>query len=143
MFTDLYDDWRYGSLKEFESNSGMNIKESDIPFDKPLTTEEEKQETIDYCKQDVRATVKLLSVRTPYINSKKVLSKMFNIPLSKALKSTNAKLSALILDAELKHRVDSSKYVIPEKVRNYVIDNIPKDIVALFDIIRDRQQEKR
>ena len=34
MFSDLYDDWKKGSLKEFESNIYMNIKESDVSFDK-------------------------------------------------------------------------------------------------------------
>ena len=132
-FSDLYDDWRFGSLKAFESNMGMSIRESEISFDRSNLTPEEKEEIIKYCKHDVEATVQLLEYRREYIESKKMLSEMFNIPLTKALKSTNAKLCALVLEAEAKHRPVDNKFIIPQRVEGYLRDNLPADVIALFD----------
>lgn len=136
-FCDLYDDWRFGSLKEFESNIGMSIKESEISFDKCNLTDDEKEEIIRYCKHDVDATVKLLEFRREYIDSKIMLSEMFNIPLSTALKSTNAKLCALVLEAEPKKRTLDTKFVIPKKVEKYLRENLPENVISLFEYLND------
>lgn len=136
-FCDLFDDWRFGSLKEFESNIGMSIRESEISFDKCNLTEEEKEEIIRYCKHDVDATVKLLEFRREYIDSKIMLSEMFNIPLSTALKSTNAKLCALVLEAEPKKRTLDTKFVIPKKVEKYLRENLPENVISLFEYLND------
>lgn len=136
-FSDLFDDWRFGSLKEFESNIGMSIKESDVSFDKEDLTEEEKEEIIKYCKHDVLATVKLLEYRREYVDSKKMLSEMFNIPLATALKSTNAKLCAMVLDATAKPRQLNTKFIIPNKVENYLRQNLPEDVIGLFEYLND------
>lgn len=140
-FSDLFDDWRFGSLKEFESNIGMSIKESEIPFDKTNLTKEEKEEIIRYCKHDVEATVKLLDFRRDYVESKIMLSNMFNIPLDKALKSTNAKLCAIVLEAEPKRRVLETKFVIPTRVEQYIKDNLPEEVISLFDVLNDDSKE--
>ena len=132
-FSDLYDDWRNkGSLKEFESNIGMVIRESDIDFDKQTLTESEKIEIIKYCKHDVTATVELLKYRRDYVDSKKALSKIYNIPLDVAYKSTNAKLSAIVLQAENRHVVQSNSFKIPERIKNYVEFNLPDYVLELF-----------
>lgn len=136
-FSDLYDDWRFGSLKSFESNIGMSIKESDISFDKTGLTNEEKEEVIRYCKHDVDATVKLLECRREYIDSKKMLSEMFNIPLTKALKSTNAKLCAIVLEAESKNRTLETKFIIPQRVEPYLRNNLPDDVIQLFEYLNN------
>lgn len=136
-FCDLFDDWRFGSLKEFESNIGMSIRESEISFDRCNLTPAEKEEIIRYCKHDVDATVKLLEFRREYVDSKKMLSQMFNIPLDKALKSTNAKLCALVLEAEMKKRVLDTKFVIPTKVENYLRQNLPESVISLFEYLND------
>lgn len=140
-FSDLMDDWRFGSLKEFESNSGMDIRESEIPFDKENLTDEEKEEVINYCKHDVEATIKLLDFRKEYIDSKIMLSEMFNIPLTKALKSTNAKLCSLVLEAEQMYREEKTNFILPEKVKPYVYDNLPKDVISLFDTLSDDDKQ--
>ena len=140
-FSDLFDDWRFGSLKEFESNIGMSIKESEISFDRTNLTEAEKEEIIRYCIHDVEATVKLLEFRREYIDSKKMLSEMFNIPLDTALKSTNAKLCALVLEATPKKRVLDNKFVIPMRVEKYLRDNLPSDIIDLFDVLNNDSKE--
>lgn len=136
-FSDLYDDWKFGSLKEFESNIGMSIKESDISFDKEHLTDEEKEETIKYCKHDVEATIKLLEYRREYIDSKKMLSEMFDIPLAKALKSTNAKLCAIVLKAEQKYRPLQTKFIIPDRVEKYIKENLPESVTSLFGVLND------
>ena len=99
-FSDLYDDWRYGSLKAFESNIGMSIKESSISFDKRDLTDTEKEEIISYCKHDVKATCKLLEVRREYVDAKKMLANTFSLNLAQSLKSTVAKLGASVLGAK-------------------------------------------
>lgn len=136
-FCDLFDDWRFGSLKEFESNIGMSIRESEISFDRCNLTENEKAEIIRYCKHDVDATVRLLEYRREYVDSKKMLSEMFGIPLSTALKSTNAKLCALVLEATPKKRVLDTKFVIPSRVEAYLRNNLPDSVISLFDILND------
>lgn len=140
-FSDLYDDWKFGSLKEFESNIGMSIKESEISFDKENLTDEEKEEVIKYCKHDVEATVRLLNYRREYIDAKKMLSEMFDIPLDKALKSTNAKLCAIVLEAVPKKRPEDYKYVIPEKVEPYIRENLPENVISLFEYLNDDTKE--
>jgi hypothetical protein len=136
-FSDLYDDWKFGSLKEFESNIGMSIKESEIPFNKENLTMDEKEEIIRYCKHDVTATVKLLEYRRVYIEAKKMLSEMFEIPIDVALKSTNAKLCALVLKASPKNRALNDKFVIPEKVEGYLRNNLPDNVLSLFEYLND------
>ena len=140
-FSDLYDDWKFGSLKEFESNIGMSIKESDVSFDKENLTDADKNEIIKYCKHDVEATIKLLEYRREYIDAKKMLSVMFNIPLHTALKSTNAKLCALVLEAEPHRRPVDDKFVIPEKVKNYIYSNLPISVISLFDYLNNDSKE--
>lgn len=140
-FSDLYDDWKFGSLKEFESNIGMSIKESDVPFDKENLTEQEKEEIIKYCKHDVKATIKLLEFRREYIDAKKMLSKMFNIPLPNALKSTNAKLCALVLEASPKKRTVDTRFIIPQKVEPYLRENLPENVISLFEELNDKSKE--
>lgn len=140
-FSDLFDDWRFGSLKEFESNIGMSIKESDVSFDKENLTDEEKEEVIKYCKHDVTATVKLLDYRREYIEAKKMLGEMFNIPLATALKSTNAKLCALVLKAELKKRPKDDKFVIPTKVESYLKENLPESVLSLFEYLNEDSKD--
>lgn len=136
-FSDLYDDWKFGSLKEFESNIGMSIKESEIPFNKENLTMEEKEEIVRYCKHDVTATVKLLEYRRVYIEAKKMLSEMFDIPIDVALKSTNAKLCALVLKAVPKQRTFCDKFIIPSKVECYLKENLPESVLSLFDYLND------
>ena len=140
-FSDLFDDWKFGSLKEFESNIGMSIKESDVAFDKENLTEADKEDIIKYCKHDVTATVKLLEYRREYIDAKKMLSQMFGIPLAKALKSTNAKLCALVLEAEPKKRMLDDKFVIPERVEGYLRENLPESVISLFEYLNDDSKE--
>lgn len=88
-------------LKEIEGNLGMDIRESEIPFDidRPLT-EEELEETIPYCSHDVDATVKLFHERSSYLLSKITVGRMAGLGEDESLHLTNAKLTAAYLKAD-------------------------------------------
>jgi hypothetical protein len=88
----------------------MSIEECPVPFYKYDLTEKEKELIISYCKHDVKATKRLLEYRREYIDSKIVLSDLFQIPLTTAYKSTNAKLAALILKAQVQKRPLQTKF---------------------------------
>lgn len=52
IYQDMFDD-NDGSLKQKEACMQLDIRESNIPFDKQDLTENDKAEIIDYCKHDV------------------------------------------------------------------------------------------
>ena len=105
------------SLKEIESNLGMSIEESDVPFDldRPLTREE-IEKTIKYCKHDVDATEKLLEVRSDYVKSKLMLINIFKLPLH-VIGYTNAQLTADIMEPRVKKYKDGLEYEAPDTLR--------------------------
>ena len=105
------------SLKEIESNLGMSIEESDIPFDidRPLT-KEEIEKTIKYCKHDVDATEKLMGVRSDYIKSKLLLLNIFKLPLY-TIGLSNAQLTAEIMSPRVKKYNDGNTYDRPSNVQ--------------------------
>ena len=133
LFIDLYDDWRFGSLKEFESNTGMSIVECDIPFDQEELNEDEKEEIVEYCIHDVKATFNMFKARKGYIQGKEILSEMFDIDIYTAYKSTNAKLTALVLKGD-KHKYvkEETSFEIPDRLKEYVYKTLPKYVVDLF-----------
>ena len=66
------------SLKQIEGNMGMSIVESSIPFDidRPLT-DDERYETLQYCRHDVRATIEVYKLRRKsYFETKSGLLQM-------------------------------------------------------------------
>lgn len=133
---DLFDDMQKGlSLKAIEGHLGLNIKESDVDFnlDRPLTDEEIKK-TIEYCCADVDATQEFFNLRKGYIQTKINLGERAGISPEKALYSTNAKLTALMLKATRKEWNDGRDYVFPDNLDTSVI---PDEILAFFDTIHD------
>lgn len=140
-FTDLYDDWLMGTLKEFESNVGMDIRETTVNFDKEVLSDAEKMEIIKYCIHDVDATYRLFEHRDTYINSKRMISELFHLPVATVLKSTNAKLCAMVLKAEYRHPPQSEEFVIPEKVKPYLLDNLPQNVLDMFVLFSKENKE--
>ena len=133
---DIKDDVQKGlSLKAIEGHLGMSIEETEVDFnlDRPLT-EEELALTIKYCKHDVDATEKLCEIRKDYLRTKLNLGKRANIDPVKALSSTNAKLTALMLGAVKQEWNDGRDYVYPP---NLDLSVIPKEILDFFDTIHD------
>lgn len=136
---DLMDDTQVGtSLKHIEAHLGMDIEESEVDFniDRPLTPEE-LEKTIFYCKHDVKATAKFLTLRKNYLDCKISLGSMCGTPLTpaKALYLTNARLAAKYLDATYVERYDGRDYVYPENLRR---ECIPTEILAFFEQIWDK-----
>lgn len=117
--------------------------ESSVPFDKEDLTPQDKAELIKYCIHDVDATEQLLIDRTEYIQSKLELAKMFNISPYKALKCTNAKLCSIILKAKFVERELEKTYVLPKRVENYVYENLPAEVIALFSELNTENKEVR
>ncbi len=133
---DIKDDVRIGlSLKAIEGHLGMSIQETEVDFDneRPLT-EEELALTIKYCKHDVDATEKLCKIRKDYLRTKLNLGVRANIEPVKALSSTNAKLTAMMLGAVRQEWNDGRDYVYPP---NLDLAIIPKEILDFFDTIHD------
>ena len=133
---DISDDVQMGlSLKAIEGHLGLSIEETEVDFnlDRPLSIEELKL-TIKYCKHDVDATEKLTDIRKDYLRTKLNLGKRANIQQVKALSSTNAKLTAMMLGAVKKEWTDGRDYVYPP---NLDISVIPKEILEFFDTIHD------
>jgi len=135
---DLMDDCQVGtSLKSIEGHLGMDIEESSISFDidHPWTPEE-LEEMIHYCKHDVDATEQLLYLRKNYLLNKISLAKIKGIPIRKALRMTNAKLTAVFLDAKLpsKPRTDERDYYYPSCLRT---EFIPTEVFEFFGRMHD------
>ena len=133
---DIMDDVQRGlSLKAIEGHLGMSIEETEVDFnlDRPLT-QEELALTIKYCKHDVDATEKLCEIRKDYLRTKLNLGTRANIDPVKALSSTNAKLTAMMLGAVRREWDDGRDYVYPP---NLDLTVIPKEILDFFDTIHN------
>lgn len=133
---DIRDDMQEGlSLKAIEGHLGMNIEETEVPFDidRPLT-KEELVSTIHYCKHDVDATEKIVRLRKNYLKCKQRLGAMKGIPVEKSLYATNAKITAMYLGAIRREWNDGREYEYPE---NLDISAIPSEILGFFDTIHD------
>ena len=133
---DLMDDTQVGtSLKHIEAHLGMDIEETEVDFDidRPLTPEE-IQKTFKYCRHDVKATAKLLTLRKNYLECKIQLGRMCGLTDAQALYCTNARLTAKYLGATYVQRDDGREYVYPDNLR---LELIPKEILDFFMQIRD------
>lgn len=93
-------DVSHPSLKQIEGNMGMSIVESSVPFDidRPLT-DEERQETLEYCRHDVRATIEVYKLRQKsYFETKAGLLQMLpEDETKKAYRWNTTTLSAKVL----------------------------------------------
>lgn len=135
---DLMDDTQVGtSLKHIEAHLGWNIEETEVDFDldRPLTLEE-IESTVFYCKWDVRATAKLLTLRKGYLSAKMNVGRTKDLPDTKALYMTNARLTAEFLGAVATPRSDERDYHYPSNLR---FDLIPTEVLAFFDRLRDKK----
>lgn len=103
-------------LKELESFMGVSIHESSVDFrlDRELT-KEEIEETISYCRDDVRNTAEVFKRRMEIFNSYVNLIKHFKLGMS-GFKRTRAQLSASCLRAQKidpPYR-DEFRYILPD-----------------------------
>lgn len=112
------------SLKTIEGFMGNNIKESSVPFDiRRKLTEDEIQETIEYCTWDVEQTMEVFLKRKNSFSSHLDLATMANngvLDLS-LLNKTKTQLSTMILQARKKDYDDEFDLIIPKnlKIKKY------------------------
>ena len=134
---DLMDDTQEGiSLKDIEGHLGMDIRETTVPFDidRPLT-QAECEEVIYYCKHDVDATHILYKLRQVYLSNKLKLGVEKGLTPAKALYLTNAKMTAVYLDAVKKPHDDEREYVFPD---NILWQYIPSEVKEYFSRLKDK-----
>lgn len=88
------------SLKQLEAFMGHDIRETTVPFDidRPLT-QDEIDETIFYCRHDVRETMEVFAHQLNEFDSHLSLLREFKLPL-KNISKTQAQLAATILGAQ-------------------------------------------
>lgn len=131
-YSELMDDARVGSLKDNEAIMGMDVRETEVPFDKEDLTDEDKESIIFYNKHDVYASMYCQRyIKAVYTENKLNLGKVFNIPENECYKNTNANLTAKVLDAHRTTFSDEFRYDVelPEHIKGYVYDSIPNKIV--------------
>ena len=115
------------SLKEIESNLGISIEESSVPFDiDRKLTKEEIEETEFYCKHDVDATEQLYYQRFDYIKSKLQIINAFKLPI-RCISMTNAQLTAEVLGARKRTYYDENIYDMPD-----CVDVKDQEVLAFF-----------
>lgn len=133
QFTDLYDDLKtMGSLKQFESNTGLLIKESDIPFGKVRLSEEDKKKIIEYCFHDLFATNRLVKARWGYLTAKATCSKLSALSEAECLKNTAPKVCAKMVSAKQQVHEDGMVYEIPEGLNDIFRKHIHPTIIDNF-----------
>lgn len=132
IYQDMLDD-NTGSLKEKEACMQLDIRETTVPFDKEDLTAAEKAEIISYCKHDVWSSMQFYKiVLKPFIDTKLLVGRVFNIPMDVCYKSTNAQLSARVLSAKKRSYTDTERkdIVIPQGLKEYITYALPKDIIT-------------
>lgn len=104
-------------LKTLEGFLGKNIHETSVDFnlDRRLT-EQEIEETIDYCRDDVYNTIEVFLRRKGEFDAQMDLIKAFGLPLS-CVGKTQAQLAAKILDAKKQKFNDEWEIRLPENLQ--------------------------
>ena len=88
------------SLKQLEGFMGNAIKETSVPFDiDRKLTDDEIDETVEYCKSDVYNTMQIFVKTKNEFDAVLSLIKTFGLPMS-YISKTKAQLSAIILGCE-------------------------------------------
>lgn len=125
------------SLKAIEGNLKLPIVESSVPFNiNRKLTKKELEEVIKYCQIDVNSTKRLYWERKGnYLDAKVLAGSIYGISAEDALGYTNAKLSAIALEAKYTERDDEREYVLPP---NLDPNRIPKIVLDFFMQIKDK-----
>lgn len=138
-YQDLMDDGA-GSLKEKEATLGLNVLESSVDFNKENLTDEDKEDMIYYCKQDVYASMYFyMKVVHPYTQTKLHMGKKFNIPEVTCYTSTNARLVSIALGAKRRTYSDENRIDIelPDKIKSYCYENLPINVLERVRCTKD------
>lgn len=128
---DLFDS-STGSLKDKEAILGLSVKESMVPFDKEDLTEEDKQDVISYCDHDVFSSMYwYLHTVKPFVDTKLILCRKFNIPEKYGYSCTNAGLVSKALNVKKCSFTDEDKVdiTLPLKIKEYCEKNLPEHVL--------------
>lgn len=126
-------DVSHPSLKQIEGNMGRSIVESSIDFniDRPLT-DRERDETLEYCRNDVRNTVEVYKLRKKsYFEVKDGLVNMLPAPSETAYRWNTTTLAAnILLGNDKLSQWDELR--LPEGLwRN--VEGIPTDVWEMWE----------
>lgn len=120
------------SLKQIEGNMGISIVESSVPFDigRPLT-DEERAETLQYCRNDVMATIDIYKLREKsYFEVKKGLVDMLDGEENAYRWNTTTLAANVLLGNEKSKQWEHHK--VPEKYwRN--VEGIPSGVWDMWE----------
>lgn len=131
IYQDMLDD-NDGSLKQKEACMQLDIRESEVPFDKEDLTEDDKDDIIGYCKHDVWSGMHFYKrVLKPFIATKLLVGEVFDIPVDVCYKSTNATLSGKVLGAIRTSFPDKERqdFEIPKTLQQYIRYALPASVV--------------
>lgn len=131
IYQDMLDD-NDGSLKEKEACMQLDIRESTVPFDKVDLTEEDKDDIISYCKHDVWSSMMFYKlILKPFVSTKILVGKVFDLPISQCYSSTNAGLSGAALKAVRKSYPDATRLDIevPKELKQYITYSLPSTVI--------------
>lgn len=127
-------DVAHPSLKQIEGNMGMSIVESSVPFDiQRALTDEEREETLEYCRHDVRATIEVFKQREKsYFDTKQGLIDLLpegTVDEAYRWNTTTLSAAALLGTGALN---EWSKDRVPEKYwRN--VEGIPTEVWDMWE----------
>lgn len=131
IYQDLFDD-NDGSLKEKEACMQLDIRESNVPFDKEDLTDAEKEDVISYCRHDVWSSMMFYKiVLYPFIATKVLISEVFGLPIDVCYKSTNANLAGRVLGAKRTSFPDANRedIEIPKDLKDYIRYSLPHEVI--------------
>lgn len=104
-------------LKTLEGFMGNDMRETSVPFDiDRKLTDEEIQDTIKYCKHDVKQTMEVFLNRKGDFDTHMNIIKVFNLPMS-YISKTQAQLIGSILGASRRNYDDEFDIKIPNTLR--------------------------
>lgn len=141
VYQDLLDDTKGGSLKEKECILGLSVLESSVSFDQEYYSDEEKAEMIYYCTHDVYSLAYLYCyIGKYYVSTKLAVGEEFGIPEKDLYTSTNAGLVTKVLNAKKRTftDMDDERIELPDKVRDYVYENLPTSVIEYVLTHRDK-----
>lgn len=131
------------SLKVMESYLGESIEESDVDFTiQRKLTNEEIQETIEYCTADVDNLIRVFEIDIEEFKAQLGLVQITKSPIT-SLNKTKAQLSALGLQARTlspKEWGEEWEYEYVQAVKDYNYQH--KEVIEFYDKLRELQDPK-
>lgn len=128
---DLFDS-STGSLKDKEAILGLSVEETTVPFGKSDLTDTEKDDIIKYNKHDVYSSMYwYLHTVKPFVDTKLILCRKFNIPEKYGYNCTNAGLVSKALHVEKATFSDENKVdiTLPSQIKDYCEKWLPPEVL--------------